>query len=229
MLLSFAARETTHMKAYKHLNDTLGYDDNAFMEEFLQFEQMVQKHSFIMEQVSLETPLGVAKYLVKQMLIEGVNLFASFAMLLSFSQEGKLPGMVSVNQWSIVDESLHVEGIAEVFKVYLKEHPEVVGDDLKRTAYETARAVVAMEDEFVDLCYSVGETSCTDPATLKQYIRYVCDYRMQQLGFKEQFGVKENPMEWIDQITGNTMSNFFETTTTQYSKGSLKGEWVYNV
>lgn len=227
MLLSFANREVTHMLGYKRLNDTLGYDSEEFMSEFLEFSEMKEKHDFMIEAADLSRPVGVAEYLAKQVLMEGVNLFASFAMLLSFSQEGKLPGMVSVNQWSIADESLHVRGLCELFRLYLAEHPSVVTNAFKAKVYETARNVVALEDRFIDLCFSVGSTKVVDPDHLKAYIRYVCDYRMQQLGLKAQFGVTENPIEWIDYITGNTLGNFFETTVVQYSKNSLTGDWVY--
>lgn len=227
MLLSFANREVTHMLGYKRLNDTLGYDDEAFMNEFLSYAEMRDKHEFIVSEVDLSTEEGIAEYLVKQVLFEGVNLFASFAMLLSFSQEGKLPGMVAVNQWSQADESHHVNGLVALFKIFVEENPKVVTDNLKKIAYETARTIVSLEDKFVDLCFSVGETTCIDKEQLKKYIRYVCDYRMQQLGFKSQFNVKSNPIEWMDQVTGATLGNFFETTTVQYSKANLSGEWKY--
>ena len=101
MLLSFANREVTHILGYKRLNDTLGYDSESFMSEFLAYDEMASKHSFMVESVDLGTERGVAEYLAKQILIEGVNLFASFAMLLNFSRLGLLQGMVSVNQWSL--------------------------------------------------------------------------------------------------------------------------------
>lgn len=227
MLLSFANREVTHQLGYKRLNDTLGYDDAAFMEEFLAYEEMRAKHEFMIAPSDLSTVRGRAEYLAKQVLMEGVNLFSNFAMLLSFSQEGKLPGMVSVNQWSIADESLHVAGLVEGFHIILRENPSVVVDDFKKVIYETARQVVAMEDASIDLCYSVGSTNVVKAPDVKQYVRYVCDYRMKQLGLKEQFGVDENPIEWIDAITSNTFGNFFETTTVQYSKNALVGDWVY--
>lgn len=226
-LLSFANREVTHMLGYKRLNDTLGYDSEEFMSEFLSFKEMKDKHDFMIEAADLSRPTGIAEYLAKQVLMEGVNLFASFAMLLSFSQEGKLPGMVSVNQWSIADESIHVRGLCELFRLYIGEHPRVVTNAFKAKIYETARKVVDMEDKFIDLAYSVGSTKVTSPEQLKLYIRFVCDYRMQQLGFKPQFGVDKNPMEWMDYITGNTFGNFFEVTSVQYSKNSLSGDWVY--
>jgi len=227
MLLSFANRETVHVFGYKRLNDTLGYDTEAFMREFLDYKAMADKHMFMIEAADMKSVHGRAEYLAKQILIEGVNLFASFAMLLNFSRLGLLPGMVSVNKWSIIDESLHIEGLAELFKIYIHEHPKIVNDEFKKNIYETARTVVNLEDEFIDLCYSIGETNGLDKEDLKKYIRYVCDYRMIQLGLKPQFGIDKDPLPWIVEITGNTFGNFFEVGITEYSKNNLSGDWTY--
>lgn len=227
-LLSFANREVTHVLGYKRLNDTLGFDSTEFMQEFLSFKEMADKHEFMVEQVDLRSNKGKAEYLAKQILMEGVNLFASFAMLLNYSQLGLLPGMVSVNQWSIIDESLHVEGLTEIFRIFVEENPSVINEEFKRTVYETARKVVALEDSFIDLCYSIDEPKKLSKEDLKAYIRFVCDYRMQQLGFKAQWDVKENPLPFVEQITGDgVFKNFFEVTVTDYSKNSLVGEWEY--
>lgn len=227
MLLSFAARETTHVLAYKKLNDTLGYDSEEFMSEFLSFSEMKEKHEFMIESEPLDTPADRIKYLAKQVLMEGVNLFGPFSMLLSFSQSGGLPGTVSGNKWSVLDESMHVEGLCALYHLELQQNPSVINNFLKADIYECARTVVAMEDKFIDLCFSVGSSPNITAEETKAYIRYVCDYRMQQLGLKPQFGVPDNPIPWIDEILSDTFGNFFETTVVQYSKGSLEGEWVY--
>ena len=227
MLLSFANREVTHMKGYKLLNDTLGYDTQEFMNEFMSFKEMKDKHDFMIENVDLSDPQGIALYLAKQILMEGVNLFGSFAMLLSLSQLGKMPGCVSINQWSIADESLHVRGLAAMFSEFVQENPKVVNNFFKAEIYETARKVVGLEDRFIDLCYASGINKAATAQDIQAYVRYVCDYRMQQIGLKAQFGVAKNPIPWIDLITSNTFANFFESTSVQYSKGSMVGDWVY--
>lgn len=228
MLLSFASRETTHMLGYKHLNDTLGYDSHEFMSEFLSYKEMKDKHDFMIEDADLRSNKGKAEYLGKQILMEGVNLFAVFAMLLDFSRMGQLPGMVSINQWSVIDESMHAEGLTEMFTVFVEENPSVINEDFKKTMYSTARRVVELEDNFIDLCYSVDVPVKLAKQDLKDYIRYVCDYRMQQMGFKPQWNIEKNPLPFIETITGDSVfGNFFEATITAYSKDSLTGEWEY--
>ena len=231
MLLTFANRETLHMKAYRLLNETLGLDSEAFFREFLSYKQMADKHMFMIEDVELRSNRGRAEYLAKQILMEGVNLFGSFAMLLHYNTRGLLPGMVSVNRWSIIDESMHIEGLTAIFRQFITEHPSIVNDEFKKVIYETARTVVKLEDEFIDLCYSViddkTKENVLNQSELKQYIRFVCDYRMQQMGLKAQFDVTTNPFPWIDDMTGNVFGNFFEVTVTEYSKGNLSGEWEF--
>lgn len=226
MLLSFACREITHIKGYKRLNDTLGYDSEEFMSEFLAYEEMSDKHLFMVEQSEMNTPERIAEYLAKQILIEGVNLFASFAMLLNFSRLGLLPGMVSVNKWSVIDENMHVEGLSEMFKIYVQENPQIVNDTFKKNVYNVARKVVELEDAFIDLCYDIWEMDKLERVALKQYIRYICDARMRQMGFKSQWEV-DNPIPWINDLMGDTFGNFFEVTITAYSKDNLSGEWKY--
>jgi len=228
MLLSFACRETTHMLGYKRLNDTLGYDSEEFMSEFLQYREMKDKHDFMIEATDLRSNKGRAEYLAKQILMEGVNLFGPFAMLLNYSRINQLPGMVSVNQWSIIDESFHVEGLSSLFRIYIEENPSVVTEELKATIYETARKVIKLEDDFIDLCYSIHTPKLLEKQDLKDYLRLICDYRMQQMGFKPQFGITKNPLPFIEEITGDgILGNFFESTITAYSKDSLTGEWEY--
>lgn len=228
MLLSFAARETTHMYGYKRLNDTLGYDSEEFMSEFLAYKELKDKHEFMIEDTDLRSNKGKASYTAKQILMEGVSLFASFAQLLDFSRIGQLPGMVSVNQWSVIDESMHVEGLVELFRIFVEENPSVITEDFKKDIYNTARHVVELEDANIDLCYSLHTPKKLAKQGLKDYIRFVCDYRMQQMGFKPQFGIEKNPLPFIEEITGDgVFGNFFEATITSYSKESLTGEWEY--
>ena len=227
MLLSFANREGTHMLGYKRLNDTLGYDTKEFSHEFLDYAAMKAKHDFMVEQMPLDTPLNIAIYLARQSLFEGVSLFGPFSQLLSFAAVGKVPGMVSVNQWSIADESLHFKGLAALLRIYLNEHPEVIGDAFKSAVYETYTQIVGFEDACIELAFSVGENENATEQQAKDYVRYIGDYRMQAIGFKPQYNIEECPIPVVEQITGNVIGNFFEKTVIEYSKDSLTGEFVY--
>lgn len=224
MLGSFAAREGVHQRAYALLSDTLGFGD-SFFEEFLEYKEMADKFSFMLD-MDNSSYSKLAESIAKQVLIEGVSLFASFAMLLNFSRTGKMLGMTDINLWSIRDESIHVRGLSLLFQTFLQEHPRIVTDSFKKTIYDTARTVVQLEDAFIEKAFSVGAIEGITEAEVKQYIRAVADYRMQQLGLKPEYNV-ENPFEWLDWLTSSsTVENFFETNTVSYSKNSMTGSYA---
>ena len=224
MLGSFANREGTHQRAYALLNDTLGFGKD-FYNEFLEYNEMKEKIEF-MGDLKHDSFKNIALSLGKQCYIEGVGLFASFAMLLNFGRQGILPGMTDVNSWSSKEESIHVEGNSMLFRKFLEEHPRIVNDEFKRELYETCRKCVELEDRFIDLAFDTGAVKGITREEVKQYIRAVADFRSVQLGLKPQYNVK-NPFPWLDWIvSSNGMENFFEVNTTNYSKGSMSGEYA---
>jgi len=86
--------------------------------------------------------------------------------------------------------------------------------------------MVTLEDRFIDLAFELGPVEGLEPHEVKQYIRYIADRRLLQLGLKPNFGVKENPLEWVDWvINGVEHTNFFENRSTEYAKGALQGSW----
>ncbi len=223
MFGSFAGREGVHQRAYALLNDTLGLGD-SFYDEFLEYKEMKDKYDFMLDMTNKSyRDIGIS--LAKQCLLEGVCLFASFAMLLNFSRFGKMMGMGDVNQWSIRDETIHLQGNTAVFKQFLLEHPKIVNDSFKKEIYDCGRQVIVLEDAFIDLSFAMGAPDGITRDETKTYARSVCDYRMNQLGFKSEYNVK-NPFEWLEWVTNpNGIENFFETNSTNYSKNSMIGSY----
>ena len=134
-------------------------------------------------------------------------------------------GMGDVNQWSIRDETIHLQGNTAVFKQFLLEHPKIVNDSFKKEIYDCGRQVIVLEDAFIDLSFAMGAPDGITRDETKTYARSVCDYRMNQLGFKSEYNVK-NPFEWLEWVTNpNGIENFFETNSTNYSKNSMIGSY----
>lgn len=224
MLSSFATREGIHQRAYALLNETLGLPDSEY-HAFLEYAEMADKINYMMgADTSSMRGLGLA--LAKSVFNEGVALFASFVMLLNFQRFGKMKGMGKVVEWSIRDESMHVEGNSKLFKAFCKEHPRIVDDEFKKEIYEMAKHVVKLEDKFVELAYKMGEIDGLNMEEVKTYIRYITDRRLLQLGMKPNFKVKDNPLPWLEWVlNGADHTNFFENRVTEYEVAGLKGSW----
>jgi len=224
MLGSFACREAIHQRAYALLNETLGLPPEEY-HAFLEYSEMADKIDFMMDS-NTATHRGLALAMAKSVMNEGIALFASFVMLLNFQRFGKMKGMGKVVEWSIRDESIHVEGIAKLFRQFCVEYPKIVDDEFKSEIYEMARQSVKLEDKFVQLTYKMGAPEGLEASDVKTYIRYITDRRLLQLGLKTNFKVKENPLPWLEWVlNGADHTNFFENRVTEYEVAGLTGSW----
>jgi ribonucleoside-diphosphate reductase beta chain len=87
------------------------------------------------------------------------------------------------------------------------------------------RDAVELEDKVIDLAYEMGSIEGLEADEVKQYIRYLADRRLIQLGLKPNYGVKENPLKWLDWVlNGDSFKNFFEGTVTDYSAMGMSGD-----
>ena len=224
MLASFSSREGVHQRAYALLNDTLGLPDEEY-HMFLEYKQMADKIDF-MKSGNTSTQGGLALALAQSVFNEGMSLFASFVMLLNFQRFGKMKGMGTIVEWSIRDETIHVEGNAKLFRTFCDEHPRMVNDELKSNIYQLARDAVKLEDKFIDLAFKNNTVQGLTKEDVKTYIRHIADRRLLQLGLKPQFKQKHNPLEWLDWVlNGASHDNFFEKRVTEYSVVGMEGGW----
>ena len=188
MLGSFAAREGIHQRAYALLNDTLGLEDEEY-HKFLEYQAMADKIDF-MANNNITTQQGLALALAQSVFNEGVSLFASFVMLLNFQRFGKMKGMGTIVEWSIRDETMHVEGNAKLFRVFCREHPRIVTDEMKSQIYQMAKDVVILEEKFINLAFKGNDVEGLSREDTKKYIKHITDRRLLQLGMKTSFRQK---------------------------------------
>ena len=227
MLTSFANREGVHQRAYALLNDTLGLPEEDF-HKFIEFKEMSDKLDF-MANSNITTLTGLALALAQSVFNEGMSLFASFVMLLNFQRFGKMKGMGTIVEWSIRDETMHVQGNAKLFRTLCDEHPRIVNDELKSKIYQMARNGVELEDKFIELAYKDNEVEGLKEEEVKAYIRHIADRRLLQLGLKAKFKAKDNPLPWLDWVlNGVSHDNFFEKRVTEYSVAGMEGEWGWD-
>lgn len=229
MLAGFAAREAIHIDAYSTLIDTIGMPDVEYS-SFLSVAEMATKHNFL-KNLPIASHSEYRDTTARNLAIysafsEGLQLFGSFAILMNFPRFGKMKGMGQIVAWSVRDEAHHCESMIRLFHTFIAENKSIWTDEFKATLYNACRYIVKMEDAFIDLCFNMGAVEGLTPAEVKEYIRYIADRRLLELGLKPNFGVKKNPLPWMEEIL-NTVehSNFFETSGTEYAKGNTAGSW----
>lgn len=225
MLTAFSAMETIHIAAYSHLLDTIGMPESEYS-AFLKYKEMKDKYDY-MQGFTVDNPTEVARTLaVFGAFTEGLQLFASFAILMNFPRFGKMKGMGQIVSWSVRDETLHTLSIIRLFRTFIEENPEVWTDKFKDELYESCETILHHEDAFIDLAFELGGIDGLTGEEVKQYIRWIADRRLTQLGLEARYHVAKNPLPWMDEIlNGVEHANFFESRATEYSKAATQGSW----
>ena len=224
MLAAFSNMETVHIAAYSHLLDTIGMPESEYG-MFLEYQEMRDKHEYL-KNFGVDSDEDIARTLAMfGGFTEGLQLFASFAMLMNFPRFNKMKGMGQIVTWSIRDESLHCEGITRLFHTFVQERG-CLTKAVKEDIIDCCQKTVRLEDAFVDLAFEQGPVPGMSAKEIKKYIRYIADWRLGQLGLPEIYMIEDHPLPWLTPLlNGVEHANFFETRATEYSKGATRGDW----
>ena len=225
MMGAFNNLESIHQHAYSLLLDTVGMPEIEY-KAVSEYEAMADKHEYVDAVRGSKGDKGsIAKALaIYSAFTEGLQLFSSFIVLLNFPRFGKMKGMGQIITYSIRDESLHVEAMTKLFREFIQENLDIWTDDFKKEIYQACREMVNLEDRFLDLVFEMGDIDGLTKKEMKQYIRYIADRRLLQLGLKPNYNVKDNPIGWLDDVLGVEHQNFFEGRATTYMKAGLRGD-----
>ena len=230
MATTFGAMETIHAEAYSLLNEELGLDDFS---EFLEDETTMAKIETLMDvRDSFNGEINWherAKSLaIFSAFTEGVNLFSSFAVLLSFKMRNKLKGVGQIVEWSIRDESMHSEAGCWLFKTLIKENPHLDTPELEAAINEAALLSLQLELDFIEKVYELGDLEGCSKYNLTNFIKNRVNTKLADLGYNPIIGDVDmtavNEMKWFDALSaGKQHTDFFANRVTNYSKGHL--EW----
>jgi ribonucleoside-diphosphate reductase beta chain len=229
MATTFGAFETIHAEAYSLLNETLGLDNFS---EFLEDETTMAKIENLMsirDSFSGEENLqDIAKSLaIFSAFTEGVNLFSSFAILLSFKMRNKLKGVGQIVEWSIRDESMHSEAGCWLFRTLIEENPHLNTQNLQAAINEAALLSLKLELDFIDKVYELGDLEGCSKYDLQNFIKNRVNTKLGDLGYKPIVSDIDLPaverMKWFDSLSaGKQHTDFFASRVTNYSKGHLQ-------
>ena len=227
---TLGSSETIHAEAYSLLNEQLGLDDFS---EFLEDEATMAKIESLMN--VRDNHDGTANWheRAKSLAIfsaftEGVNLFSSFAVLLSYKMRNLLKGVGQIVEWSVRDESLHSEAGCWLFRTLMTEHPEFKTKKLVKEIEDAAHLALKLEFDFIDKVFEMGDLENLGREELKNFIRHRVNTKMADLGLKPIIPAEEidkgalKTMKWFDAvIAGKQQTDFFANRVTNYSKGHL--------
>ena len=227
---TLGSSETIHAEAYSLLNEQLGLDDFS---EFLEDEATMAKIEALMNVRDNDDGTPNWHERAKSLAIfsaftEGVNLFSSFAVLLSFKMRNKLKGVGQIVEWSVRDESLHSEAGCWLFRTLMEEQPKFKTKKLINEIEDAAEMSMKLEFDFIDKVFEMGDLENLTKDELKNFIRHRINTKMLDLGLTPIVPSSEidkgalKTMKWFDAvIAGKQHTDFFASRVTNYSKGHL--------
>ena len=231
MLMTFAAREVTHQRAYALAAETFGFSSSDWT-AFAEYKEMVDKLDAMSENVIPEGARDELRATIKltQILLgEGIGLFGAFGTLLNQKRHGILNGFNDINEWSLKDEQEHVLNNIKVVEVMRNDLTEAELSVLKQVTLQFAERFKEAEFKYLDLVFELGGAEGLSLDEMKGYILYLQMLRLLQLGYAKLVDVPENPLPWMEWLLGaNKHSNFFEKKVTEYVHKELPGEINYN-
>jgi ribonucleoside-diphosphate reductase beta chain len=221
MACAFADFESIHAEAYARLNEELGLDDfEAFMEDEeakAKIDRLVELPGDTLREKALSLAIFSA-------FTEGVNLFSSFAILMSFQLRNLMKGTGQIVEWSVRDESLHSKAGCWLFRTMMEEMPEL-NDGMESQIYDACDLSVKLEFDFIDKAFEMGEIEGLNINQLKNFIKERANQKLIELGYNPLYNdIDPNllkSMEWFGHLTsGKTHQDFFAGRVTDYSKST---------
>jgi ribonucleoside-diphosphate reductase beta chain len=207
MAKAFSFFETIHAAAYSYLNDVLGLKEyEEFINDPVACSKIDTFFSKYPDKVSLAVFSGAG---------EGVSLFSSFAVLLSFNKDGRYKGLAQIISWSAIDEQTHSEAGCQLFRRLVDEVG--LSEDDKEAIYDGFQLVIDKEFAFIDHIFNSASISSIDANELKAYIKNRANERLLLLGLDQMFKLSTQELtqaksvsSWFDPtVKGASSTDFF--------------------
>ena len=236
-LSSANAREYTHIENYSLFTETIGLGDSIYS-DFLEIPVMSTKTEYLdkakvrkyedyksMGLSDAETHKEYRRDIARMLAIygggaEGIALMAQFAALLAYQFQNKYPGLCTINEYSIMEESIHNKANSHLFRDFIAENSDIWDDSLKFDIYEGIREMVSYEHALIDYL-NPTHMSKDD---LKRYVEYCADNALKELSLKPNYNIAINPLPFMDDVVGSVQTDFFAGRVTEYTK-QIQGSW----
>ena len=201
-------QETVHKFGYGHVISTLNLDIAPLLAEN---PVAKDKLDHIENQIS-EDKKDLAKSLaIFSGAIEGVSLFSSFVILLSFSRDSLLPGMRQILSWSVIDEDNHSKMGIFLYGKLIEEDPSLKPNE--EEVYQGFREVVDKELAFVELAFQNYYSPRINKTQVIEFIKYRANNRLMALGFKPLYQLDMKKVQevtyWFNQCVSGIADNDF--------------------
>lgn len=219
--------EANHCQAFEYVLETFPLDRKRIFAQHLETPSIKRKEDWIASFLSRMTDLSldvnttegkkdfVRNLTAYNIVMEGIWFYSGFMVALSFRQRRQLRNFGSLIDWVVRDESLHLKFGINLLLTVLEENPDIVTPEFSQEIRQIIIDGVDMETDYNKDMFPRGILG-VNAEYVNQYVRYVADRRLEELGFEPHYNVS-NPAKWMASATDALeLVNFFETQNTNY-------------
>lgn len=228
--------ESLHNMTIVYICDSLGLDPKELYEAYEQIPSIKAKDDFLMaitsdinhKDFSTKTLEGKREFLrnviTYYIVCEGTFFFSGFAMLLSFGRMNKLPGIAEQVQYTLRDESIHIEFGTTLINKIKEQYPKTWTKEFQAETIEHIKKAVELEVKYAEDVLPRGILGLNSQMFV-DYMHYIANRRLEALDLDFRFPSKTNPFAWMSEtIDLEKNKNFFETRVTNYQVGTLEDD-----
>ena len=228
--------ECLHNDTIVYICDSLDLDINEVYQAYETIPSIKAKDDYLMSitsalatnPVDTQTPEGV-KEVIKAAFIywivcEGTFFFSGFAMLLALAD--KIPGIAEQIQYTLRDESIHIQFGTTLLNKIREQHPDVWNEELDNELIGYLKKAVELEVQYAKDVLPTGILGLNADMFV-DYMQHIANRRLTALGMEKQYENDDNPFPWLSEtIDLSKQKNFFETKVTEYQNaGALDDDF----
>ena len=230
-LLRQAFEEAIHTHAYQYCIESLGMDEGEVFNMYREVPSVAKKaawsisHTHELSDPNFSTGTIEADQQLLRNLIgfyavtEGIFFYCGFTQILSMGRRNKMTGVAEQFQYILRDESMHLNFGIDVINQIKLENPQLWTEKFKEEVSQMILEGTALEIEYARDTMPRGVLGM-NAAMMEEYLHFIANRRLTQLGLSEQFPGAQNPFPWMSEIMDlRKEKNFFETRVIEYQTG----------
>ncbi|NQY85034.1 MAG: ribonucleotide-diphosphate reductase subunit beta [Alcanivorax sp.] len=230
-ILRQSFEEAIHTHAYQYCIESLGMDEGEIFNMYREIPSVAKKAQWGVDytreisdpQFTTGTP-ETDKELLKNLIafycvLEGIFFYCGFTQILSMGRRNKMTGVAEQFQYILRDESMHVNFGVDVINQIKLENPHLWDQEMRDQATLMILEGTELEIQYARDTMPRGVLGM-NAAMMEEYLQFIANRRLTQLGLPEQFKGVTNPFPWMSEIMDlRKEKNFFETRVTEYQVG----------
>ena len=230
-ILRQSFEEAIHTHAYQYCIESLGMDEGEIFNMYREIPSVAMKAQWGVDytreisdpQFTTGTP-ETDKALLKNLIafycvLEGIFFYCGFTQILSMGRRNKMTGVAEQFQYILRDESMHVNFGVDVINQIKLENPHLWDQEMRDQATLMILEGTELEIQYARDTMPRGVLGM-NAAMMEEYLQFIANRRLTQLGLPEQFKGVTNPFPWMSEIMDlRKEKNFFEARVTEYQVG----------